>query len=242
MSEAEIEARPFPRIRWALAWIIGYFILQITCGMIAVTIAFPEVSDAAELLGKLGDLSQSGPANLYGSAAAGVITILAMTLYLGRTGRAATIGLDRWSRLSFGKTIGIGFLLIAASAAATFVYSTYVVSGTPLQEQTRLMIASIPRDWLNQTILFLTIAVFAAIVEEVLFRGLLQNALKRRVGPGWAIVLAGSIFAAVHLQPMAFPILAILGMAFGYLYHITGSLRVNIALHLINNAAALLLG
>jgi uncharacterized protein len=242
MSDTFTDRKPFPQTRWALAWIIGYFFLQISCGLIALSIAFPELNGAGELVATLSDLSKSGPANLYGSASAGVITILMLALFLGRHGRVAAIGLDRWSQLSVGKTIGIGFLMLAAAAAATFIYSNYIVQNNELQAQTRQLIASIPHDWLNQTILFLTIAVFAAIVEEVLFRGLLQNGLKRRVGPAWAIVIAGLIFAAVHMQPMAFPILAILGMAFGYLYHVTGSLRVNIALHLVNNSAALLLG
>lgn len=231
----------FPRTRWALVWIIGFFALQILFGMIAVLIAFPEARGIGEIVAILGDVSRSGPANIYGAAVAGFMIVAMLVPYLGRKGRIAAVGLDHWSRLSFAKTLGAGFLLILSAGLITHLYSTYAAPGTPLQAQTRQLIASMSSDWLNQIILFLVIVVFAAIIEEVLFRGLLQNGLKRRVGPYWAIVLAGLIFAAVHMQPLAFPVLAVIGMAFGYLYHLTGSLRVTISLHMINNAAALLL-
>jgi membrane protease YdiL (CAAX protease family) len=39
----------------------------------------------------------------------------------------------------------------------------------------------------------------------------------------------------------AFPALMAMGAVFGILYHKTGSLRVNIVAHMINNGAALLL-
>jgi uncharacterized protein len=45
----------------------------------------------------------------------------------------------------------------------------------------------------------------------------------------------------VHLQPYAIPGLMSLSIAFGYLYHRTGSLRTNIILHMANNAFALIL-
>ena len=49
------------------------------------------------------------------------------------------------------------------------------------------------------------------------------------------------IFGAVHMDYYAMPVLAMMGVVFGVLYHLTGSLRVTILAHVINNAAALTL-
>jgi membrane protease YdiL (CAAX protease family) len=90
-------------------------------------------------------------------------------------------------------------------------------------------------------LLFLAVAVVAPLVEELLFRGILQNSLAKHM-PIWvAIALASAIFAAMHMQLTAFPALMVIGASFGLLYHLTGSLRVNILVHMLNNAAALLL-
>jgi uncharacterized protein len=60
--------------------------------------------------------------------------------------------------------------------------------------------------------------------------------------PAWAaIALSAFVFAAVHMQPLAMPALMALGAAFGYIYHKTGSLRLTIILHMINNILALAL-
>ncbi len=241
MNETSIDQQPFPRTRWALVWIVGFFALQIMFGTIAVLLAFPEIDDAAALMAVLRDVPRSGPANLYGAAAAGLAIVLGLTFYLRRGGRVASIGLDNWGRLGLAKAFGAGLLILLTAAALTQLYARYVVPGSPLQGQTRQMIAAMSDGLADQIVLYLVIVVFAAIIEEVLFRGLLQNGLKRRVGPYWAIVIAGLVFAAVHMQLLAFPILALMGMAFGLLYHFTGSLRVTILLHMINNAAALLL-
>nr|WP_246156203.1 CPBP family intramembrane glutamic endopeptidase [Sphingorhabdus profundilacus] len=103
------------------------------------------------------------------------------------------------------------------------------------------MLASIPRTPVNIIAGFFAFAIAAPLVEELLFRGFLQNALTRFV-PVWAAILLSSFaFALVHLQPYAIPGLMSLSIAFGYLYHRTGSLRTNILLHILNNTAALLL-
>jgi membrane protease YdiL (CAAX protease family) len=78
------------------------------------------------------------------------------------------------------------------------------------------------------------------VVEELLFRGFLQNALAKYVPIWGAIFLSSFLFALVHGQPYAIPGLMSLSIAFGYLYHRTGSLRTNIILHMANNVFALL--
>ena len=239
MDEITDDRPPFPRTRWALLWIVAFALLQILLGTTAVLLAFPEIDSVQSLLAILGNLEKSGPASLYGTAVAGLCLTGALGFYLARDDRFRVIGLDSWGRIGLAKSLGAGLVILLSAAALAHLYSTYVISGSPLQAQTQRIIASMSDSWLDQVTMFFVIVIFAAIIEEILFRGLLQNGLKRRVGAGWAIVIAGLVFAAIHGQLLAFPVLALIGMAFGLLYHLTGSLRLTILLHMINNGAAL---
>lgn len=239
---AQIESTsPFPRIRWALLWILVFTLLQIVFAFISVKLAFPNANGMLGVIAIIQNLKQSGPAQLYAGVAAGVVTIGLLAVYLSRQGRSAAIGLSHWGKLSLLKTLGLCILLFFSSIAVTFVYSNYLLPDLEMQKVTRDLIASIPKDWFHQTLLILMVTVLAAVSEELLFRGLLQNSLKQRIGARWAIAITGLVFGLIHFQLAALPVLIIMGMAFGYLYHMTGSLRVNIAMHLFNNAAALFL-
>jgi uncharacterized protein len=239
---AQIEnTSPFPRVRSALLWIFLFTLLQIVFTFVSVKLAFPNVKGVLGVFELIQDLKQSGPTQLYAGVAAGVVTIGLLAVYLSRHGRSAAIGLSHWGKLSLLKTLGLCVLLFFSSIAITYIYSTYLIPDLEMQKVTRDLIASIPKDWGHQILLILMVTVLAAVSEELIFRGLLQNGLKQKIGAHWAIVMAGLVFGLIHFQLTALPVLAIMGMAFGYLYHVTGSLRVNIAMHLFNNAAALFL-
>lgn len=235
-------AKPFPGIWAALGWIVLFFVIQSACAFVAAKIAFPEIASTADLVKTMTDFNKSAMVNIWATFTSGTLTVALLALYIRNRERADILGLNRWSRLGVAHTIILSVILIVASTALVALYSTYVVSTTEAQAQTRALIAAVPKTPLNLTILFATIAVLAAVVEELIFRGLLQTALMRRMRPAFAIALASTIFAASHLQPQAFPALAMLGAAFGYLRYKTGSMRVNILMHIINNGAALLLG
>ncbi len=55
----------------------------------------------------------------------------------------------------------------------------------------------------------LGVALFAPLVEELLFRGLLLRSLLRRTSPVAAVVISSVVFAAVHLlDPNTAPLMA----------------------------------
>jgi len=85
------------------------------------------------------------------------------------------------------------------------------------------------------------IAVLPAIGEELLFRGVVQKLMHqwfRNVHA--AIIITAVIFSALHLQFYGFLPRTLLGIMFGYLFVITGSLWVPILAHFINNGAAVI--
>jgi hypothetical protein len=82
----------------------------------------------------------------------------------------------------------------------------------------------------------LVVGVFAAISEELFFRGILQNLFnKYGLSIHAAIWLAALFFSAIHLQFYGFVPRLLLGAALGYMYYWSGSIWVPIAAHFANN-------
>ncbi len=90
----------------------------------------------------------------------------------------------------------------------------------------------------------LAICVFAIavapIIEEFIFRGLVQYHLERRFGAAGGLIWAAALFALVHLLPWVFPIHFFLGLVFGYAVWATRSIWAGVTLHAANNSAAIL--
>lgn len=78
-------------------------------------------------------------------------------------------------------------------------------------------------------------AIIPAIAEESLFRGLLQRSLEEVWSPYVAIFVAAIVFSLVHLNPVAFVPLMLLGAYFGLLAWYTRSLALPIVAHCFNN-------
>ena len=84
----------------------------------------------------------------------------------------------------------------------------------------------------------LTVIVMAPILEEVLFRGIIQGAIVRQYGSMSGLLIASAIFGVIHLIPQQAINAFFAGMVLGYVYLTTGSLIPGIVIHAINNAVA----
>lgn len=80
-----------------------------------------------------------------------------------------------------------------------------------------------------------------AVFEEVAFRGLIFERLRRVLGEreGWLVQAA--LFSVLHLNPVIFPTHFVMGLIFGWLRMRTGSLLPGMILHAVWNAANILL-
>lgn len=87
----------------------------------------------------------------------------------------------------------------------------------------------------------LTAVAAAPILEEFLFRGIIQKNLVRRLGPQWGILLGALIFGGIHLIPQQIVYATCLGLILGSIYYLTGSLNSAIAVHFVNNGLTALL-
>ncbi len=83
----------------------------------------------------------------------------------------------------------------------------------------------------------LIVAVAAAIVEEVFFRGALQKLLSSWFKNGhMAVWVTAFIFSAIHLQFYGFVPRLFMGAVLGYLFYYSKNLWVPIFYHFVNNA------
>ena len=231
-------AKKFPGFWASAGWAIAFFLLQGIAGAIAIT----AVADGRSFQAVMTDYKLIALPTMLATIASGFVYVALLHLYLRKDDRYARIGLTNWSQLSSVKTLGWAAALIGAGLAINFLYTEHVIPGVKMQDQLRLLISGIPDNAVGKITLFITVVIMAPITEELAFRGILQNGLKNWMPIWLAIPLSAMAFAAAHSDYYAFPVLTFMGMMFGILYHMTGSLRANIALHALNNAAALALG
>jgi uncharacterized protein len=242
MNEAFTQ-KPFPRIWPSIGWIIFYFVLQLACTFVAIAIA--AANDPQGMTAAVSDSTKamSDPSValsvVWGLVGAGVITLFVLAFNLRHQGRLEAMGFFAKSRLSLVETFGLAAVLLIGAFVLNWAYTTYVVPGVELQADIVAMLKALDGTTMGLVLKFIAVALLAPAIEEILFRGYLQTALSNRMNHHVAIWLAALVFAAVHLQPLATPALMVLGAAFGYLYHRTGSLLTCIVLHMVNNAAAL---
>ncbi|MCF0260618.1 MAG: CPBP family intramembrane metalloprotease [Erysipelotrichaceae bacterium] len=84
---------------------------------------------------------------------------------------------------------------------------------------------------------FVSAVMAAPLLEELIFRGVILNSLKK-FSPFFALVFSSLLFAAAHLNLyQGIPVFG-MGMAFGLMYLKTGSLAAPIYMHCVNNLLA----
>lgn len=79
------------------------------------------------------------------------------------------------------------------------------------------------------------VAFLPALGEELVFRGIVQKQLMRRMAPWTAIVLGAAIFSFIHFQFEGFLPRMLLGVLLGWLYWRSQNIWVPVAAHFVNN-------
>ena len=146
-----------------------------------------------------------------------------------------------WLTVALGLALGLGATV--AGYAVNMVLALLFDPQDPVEQQ-------LIQDMLaggRPTVLAIIIAVvLAPLFEELLFRGMLFQSLRRRVGMWPAALLSSAAFTIIHVeiiasQPLALAGLFALGVVFAWGFHRTGSLLVPIIAHAMFNGIALLL-
>jgi uncharacterized protein len=149
------------------------------------------------------------------------------------------------SRALPGATTAALAVLLMASAIPLVLYTLNLNQAIPLPdyfkaqedqtEQTLKGLLQMPHFsefFVNMTI----IAILPAIGEELVFRGVVQQQLMRRIAQPWVAILASAfIFSVAHFQFEGFIPRLLLGIILGWLYWQTNNFWVPVLAHFFNN-------
>jgi len=134
-------------------------------------------------------------------------------------------------------------LMMAAITMTIFVAE--LISGREYrmqQHQQLEMITEYPQLPLRIMIVFVAV-VIAPLLEEMLFRGFIQTAIRSFFNirnSAWPAIAASSVFFAImHENPGHWPALFVLGVCLGYSYEKSGSLFRPIFIHLFFNVSSI---
>jgi membrane protease YdiL (CAAX protease family) len=165
-------------------------------------------------------------------------------------------GRNVWRRFGFGqgrlwRQIGIGVV-----AYLVFTWTILPVLGTGIEMLFNLFGQKAePHEAVRQyqqthsavlrAGLLVSMLLTAPFFEEIIFRGVLLQTIKRYVGSAAAIGISALIFAALHGSLYVAANIFFLGLLFGYVFDKTGSIVPGMVLHFLFNgtsAVALVLG
>ena len=133
-------------------------------------------------------------------------------------------------------TIILAVITILACVNATSLFN-YIFG---LREATSSV--GIPLDSFWQFLLaVLLLAVLPAIVEELIFRGIIFNGLRQKFSAIVSIVLSGAMFSLFHLSIYNTFFQFILGVVLAWLVHYTGSIVYSMIYHFANNFTIVLI-
>lgn len=215
---------PLAAIGWAALFIGGGFFL-----MVALTVV------GAALTGglKAGD---AGPRLLLLQTASGLVAFGLLTWVIGIRALRLSLADLRWT-IRGGRLpgLGVGVLLGAAPAAAAIGLSLALAGASFLPDQGDLPAYLVQ---MGRTTLLLAPA---ALLEEMMFRGVGQVALARAIGRVRAVVLLSALFALAHLfNPNGTPLglfnIGLAGVFLGFAFYLPGGIWTAWGAHLGWNA------
>jgi membrane protease YdiL (CAAX protease family) len=143
---------------------------------------------------------------------------------------------------NFGRMGGwkLGLIVSIATIATAFMTDslTKIMPEAPQWFEDAMNSIMDAPTWLT----LLSVSIFAPLFEEWLCRGLVLRGLLQKKSPAVAISLSALFFAVLHMNPWQAVPAFILGLLFGYVYYRTGSLKLTMLMHCVNNTLAVVFG
>lgn len=126
------------------------------------------------------------------------------------------------------------FTICAFAPLATFVKQFFDLTGFDSSNLTNLAVTD-AGSLIGGIIL---LAILPAVVEEILYRGMIARAFSRK-GFVFAIFMGGFMFAIMHGNPVQFVHQFFMGVVCCIVYFATGSIYASIIVHFVNNTVAI---
>lgn len=135
----------------------------------------------------------------------------------------------------------MAIMVSVATLAAGFLMDPVNAVMLPMPEYLEQLLKELVSDcpvWVS----LLSVSVMAPFFEEWLCRGMILRGLLHRIRPVWAMVISALCFALIHFNPWQGIPAFVLGMLFAYVYYKTGSLKLTMLMHCVNNTFAVIAG
>lgn len=140
-------------------------------------------------------------------------------------------------KAKFDLTLGGIFIGLGASILASYAVNYLQLGLEAIGIGITMPEYEIPETVPGIIFYVISLTLAPAFIEEIVFRGIVMQSL-RRFGDVFALVSSALIFGIFHLNLIQMPYAFILGLCIGYFVMRTGSLWVGVAVHFINNSAA----
>ena len=173
------------------------------------------------------------------------IAVLAMTVgYIswdGDLSRILNMFKIRSFRIGFIFLIGLPLLITVIDILVNNIYdSLYILLfGTPSIPEIVYYVDDSEYN-LILALSFTTMVIAAPVVEEILFRGYILDAIREIHGDTVAVLGSAGLFGLLHLEPYVIGMAALGGVIYGWIRIKTGSLWPSIISHMIWNFLAFL--
>jgi membrane protease YdiL (CAAX protease family) len=137
----------------------------------------------------------------------------------------------------------IAATLTTIVVASSALVSWYVLFDHDFERMTKLL-RELP--FVSLLLLGVAFSIFNALLEEILFRGILYEALFEEYGVWWAVVLQGVVFGIVHARgvpsgAVGVGMASIYGVMLGWLRHYSRGLLWPFVAHIFADATIFLL-
>lgn len=139
-------------------------------------------------------------------------------------------------------SFGVGLMLLCtgmmviANIVGSYILAFFEGIGITPMDVPEMQDGTVPVMLLN----VLTIGIAPAILEELLFRGVVLQGL-RPAGDRAALIFSALMFGLMHGTLYQIPFAFILGLVFGYIVLKTGNILWSMGLHAINNVLSVLM-
>jgi len=210
---------PTPRVRWGL-W--AFLVVEIV--FLGASVAMAWIIDVDSAGGVL--LAIAVPTML------AALTCVLWTLWRG-DGPVADLGLRwRWEGVGVGLLIGIAGLFVTVPAALLYLY----LVGPDVGTSVGVAFEGITATWPIALGVMFAVVVIAPVCEEIVYRGLLWNAVAKWISNRWVVfVITTLVFAIAHLEFLRAPLLFVVALPLGVARILTGRITASIVAHAVNN-------
>jgi membrane protease YdiL (CAAX protease family) len=132
--------------------------------------------------------------------------------------------------------IGLPFVITVIDIVATNFYDILYIMlfGTPSVPEIVYYVDDSEYD-LILVLSFVSMVIAAPIVEEILFRGYILDAIRKIHGDTVAVLGSAGLFGLLHLEPYVVGMASLGGVIYGWVRIKTGSLWPSIVSHMVWN-------